>query len=232
MKENKKNVIIGVTIGVAVILFLVLGTLAISGVFRQFDGAGYVSAILKQTLCGDVKYATEMMDGVTEEELTAQYEAGVSSFMNIIISGEAELEPDLEERYLAVCKNILAASKYDVQEAKKISDKEIEVPVIYQPSNVLQLFKEAEANEINVMNEKKENGEYRGSLEEVQTQMQTEYLTACCTLLEEAYNQMEFGEEQTVVLKVVKGEDGLYKLEESAITQFLLKILSLDEKED
>lgn len=232
MKENKKNVIIGVTIGVATVLFLVLGTLAISGVFRRFDGAGYVSAILKQTLCGDVKYAAEMMDGVTEEELTAQYEAGVSSFMKIIVSGEAELEPELEERYLTVCKNILAASKHEVQEAKKISDKEIEVPVTYRSSNVLQLFKEAEANEISVMNEKKENGEYRGSLEEVQTQMQTEYLTACCTLLEEAYNQMEFGEEQTVVLKVVKGEDGLYKLEESAITQFLLKILRLDEKED
>lgn len=232
MKENKKNVIIGIMIGVATVLFLVLGTLAISGVFRQFDGAGYVSAILKQTLCGDVEHAAEMMDGVTEEELIAQYEAGVSSFMNIIISSETELEPDLEERYMAVCKNILAASKYEVQEARKISDREIEVPVRYRPSNVLQLFQASEANEITVMNEKKENGEYRGSLAEVQTQMQTEYLTACCTLLEEAYNQMEFGEEQTIVLKVIKGEDGLYKLEESAITQFLLKILSLDEKED
>lgn len=232
MKENKRNVIIGVATGVVAVLFLVLGTLAISGVFRRFDGAGYVSAILKQTLCGDVEHAVEMMDGVTEEELTTQYEAGVLSFMKIIISGEAELEPDLEERYLSVCKKILAASKYEVQEAEKISDREIDVPVVYQPSNVLQLFKEAETGEITVMNEKKENGEYRGSLEEVQTQMQTEYLTACCTLLEEAYNQMEFGEEQTVVLKVVKGDDGFYKLEESAITQFLLKILNLDEKED
>ena len=62
--------------------------------------------------------------------------------------------------------------------------------------------------------------------------MNEEYLTNCCTLLEEAYDNMEYGKEQTTVFKIVKGEDGLYKLEESAITQFLVKILSLDAKQD
>ena len=62
--------------------------------------------------------------------------------------------------------------------------------------------------------------------------MKEECLTNWCTMLEDAYDKMEFGEEETVVIKVVKGEDELYKLEESAITQFLVKILSLDEKQD
>lgn len=232
MKEKKRNIIIGLIVGVSVALFIVFGTLAISGIFRQFDAERYVSAILEQTLEGDVENATEMMEGVTEETLYAQYEAGVQSFMKIIISSDAQLSPDLEEKYLEICKKVLAASKYEVQEAEKISDEEFRVSVTYQASNVLQLFKEAEANEISLMNEKKEKGEYRGSFEEVETKMKTDYLNNCYTHLEEAYNNMEFGDEQTVVIKVVKGEGGLYKLEESAITQFLLKIMSLDAKED
>lgn len=233
MKEKKKNVILGLIVSVTVVLFIVFGTLAIMGIFRQFDAKRYVSAVLEQTLEGDVENAAEMIDGVTEETLHAQYEAGVQSFMKIIISSGAELTPDLEKKYLELCKKVLSASKYEVQEAKKISDDEYQVPVVYQASNVLQLFKEAETNEIARMNEKKEKGEYRGgNLTEIETQMKTEYLTNCCALLEEAYENMEYGKEQTVVIKVVKGEEGLYRLEESAITKFLLKILSLDAKED
>ena len=67
---------------------------------------------------------------------------------------------------------------------------------------------------------------------EIEAKMKEECLTNWCTMLEDAYDKMEFGEEETVVIKVVKGEDELYKLEESAITQFLVKILSLDEKQD
>lgn len=232
MKEKKRTIIIGVAVGVIALLFIVFGTLAISGAFRQFDARGYVTAVLKQMLEGDVKSAEEIMDGVTEEHLTAQYEAGVQSFLHILVSKDAEMTAELEEKYLAVCKKILASSKYEVQEAEKKSDGEILVPVTYRATNVLQLFQEAEAGEMASMNEKKERGEYRGSLEEVQKQMQEEYLSDCCGILEEAFEKMEFGEKQTVVMKIIKDEDGLYKLEETTITQFLLKILNLDEKED
>ena len=232
MEAKKKNVIIGIIITVAVVLFVVFGTLACLGVFREFNAQGYVSAILNQTFKDEVEEAVEMVEGANEDALHAQYEAGVEAFMKIIISSEAELTREMKEQYIGLCKKVLAASKYDVQAAEKISEDEFHVPVKYQPSNVLQLFKEAEQNENKRMSEKADRGEYRGTMEEIAAKMKEEYLTNCCTLLEEAYNNMEYGKEQTVVFKVIKGEDGLYKLEESAITDFLVKILSLDVKQD
>ena len=232
MERKKKNVVLGVVISVAVVLFIVFGTLACLGVFRGFNAQGYVSAILDQTFKGDVEYAAEIMEGATEETLYAQYEAGIESFTKKTILQGAELDEELEEQYTNLCKKIFDKMKYSVQEAEKVSDNEFHVPVTYQPSNVLQLFVVSAAGEIERIKEKNDRIEYRGTLDEIEAKMNEEYLTNCCTLLEEAYNNMEYGKEQTVVIKVIKGEDGLYKLEESAITQFLVKILSLDAKQD
>lgn len=232
MERKKKNVVLGLVISVAAVLFIVFGTLACLGVFRGFNAQGYVSAILDQTFKGEVEYAVEIMEGATEETLYAQYEAGVESFVkNTILQGK-EIDNELEEKYIDLCKKIFDKAKYSVQEAEKISDNEFHVPVTYQPSNVLQLFVASAAGEIDRIKAKNDKIEYRGTLEEIEAKMNEEYLTNCCTLLEEAYNNMEYGKEQTVVFKIVKGEDGLYKLEESAITQFLVKILSLDAKQD
>ena len=232
MERKKKNVVLGLVISVAAVLFIIFGTLACLGVFRGFNAQGYVSAILDQTFKGEVEYAAEIMEGATEETLYAQYEAGVESFVkNTILQGK-EINNELEEKYIDLCKKIFDKTKYSVREAEKISDKEFHVPVTYQPSNVLQLFVVSAAGEIDRIKAKNDKIEYRGTLEEIEAKMNEEYLTNCCTLLEEAYNNMEYGKEQTVVIKVIKGEDGLYKLEESAITQFLVKILSLDAKQD
>ena len=62
MERKKKNVVLGVVISVAAVLFIVLCTLACLGVFRGFNAQGYVSAILDQTFKGDVKLAAEIMD--------------------------------------------------------------------------------------------------------------------------------------------------------------------------
>ncbi len=233
MERKKKNVVLGVVISVAAVLFIVFGTLACLGVFRGFNAQGYVSAILDQTFKGDVEYAAEIMEGATEETLYAQYEAGVESFVKKTILQGAEVDEELEKQYIDLCKKIFDKMKYSVQEAEKVSDNEFHVPVTYQPSNVLQLFVASAAGEIERIKAKNDKIEYRGTtLEEIEAKMKAEYLTNCCTLLEEAYDNMEYGKEQTTVFKIVKGEDGLYKLEESAITQFLVKILSLDEKQD
>lgn len=232
MERKKKNVVLGLVISVAAVLFIIFGTLACLGVFRGFNAQGYVSAVLDQTFKGEVEYAVEIMEGATEETLYAQYEAGVESFVkNTILQGK-EIDNELEEKYIDLCKKIFDKMKYSVQEAEKVNDNEFHVPVTYQPSNVLQLFMASATSEAERIDAKKEKGEYRGEYEEIYAKMEAEYLTNCCTLLEEAYNNMEYGKEQTVVFKIVKGEDGLYKLEESAITQFLVKILSLDAKQD
>lgn len=232
MEKKKKNVVLGVVISMSAVLFIVFGTWACLGVFRGFNAQGYVSAILDQTFKGDVEYAAEIMEGATEETLYAQYEAGVKSFVKKTILQGAELDEELEEQYITLCKEIFDKMKYSVQEAEKVSDNEFHVPVTYQTSNVLQLFVTSAAGEIERIKAKNDKIEYRGTLEEIEAKMQAEYLTNCCTLLEEACDNMEFGKEQTTAFKIVKGEDGLYEVEESAITRFLAKILGLDVKQD
>ena len=232
MEGKKKNIIIGAIISVIVVLFIVFGTLACLGIFRGFNAQGYVSAILNQTLKGDVESAVEMLDGATEEGLLAQYEAGIKSFAKNSLLNGAELDAELEQKYVDLCKKIFDSMEYSVQEAEEVKDGEFDVPVKYKPSNVLQLFVESATSEAERIGAKKEKGEYRGTYEEIEAQMKVELLNGWYTSLEEAYNNMEFGEEQTVVFKVIRGEDDLYELEEKAITEFLVKILSLDAKED
>lgn len=232
MEGKKKNIIIGAIISVAVVLFIVFGTLACLGIFREFNAQRYVTGILDQTFKGEVEIAVEMIDGATEEALYAQYEAGIESFAKNALLNGTELDSELEEKYVDLCKKIFAKMEYSVQEAEKVSDDEFNVPVKYRPSNVLQLFITSATSEKQRIEEKKEKSEYRGTPEEINTQMQGELLTNWYTMLEEAYKNMEYGDEVTVVLKVQKGENGLYQMNENAITEFLKKILSLDVKED
>ena len=232
MEGKKKNIIIGAIVSVIVVLFIVFGTLACLGIFRGFNAQGYVSAILNQTLKGNVEMAVELMDGTTEEGLLIQYETGIKSFVRNSILNGVEVDEELEQKYVDLCKKIFAEMEYSVQKAEEINDNEFHVPVKYKPSNVLQLFITSATTEAQRIEQKKEKGEYRGAYEEIEAQMQEELLNNWYIMLEEAYENMECGEEQTVVMKVLKSEDGLYELEESAISNFLVKILSLDVKQD
>lgn len=232
MEGKKKKIIIGISIGVAAVLFIVFGTLACLGIFREFDAQRYVKATLDQTIKGEVEAAVEMTNGTTEDALYAQYEAGIESFVKNSLTSGTELTEELETRYIDLCKKVFASMKYEVQEAEKISDTEYQVPVTYQPSDVLNLFIASVQGEAQRLSEKVENGEYRGTLEEINAQMKSDFMNNSCDLFEEAYNNMQYGEEQTMVFKVTKGESGLYELESTAISEFLTKILGLGENQD
>lgn len=232
MEGKKKKIVIGVSIGIVAVLFIVFGTLACLGIFRGFDAQGYVRATLDQTIKGEVEAAAEMTSGTTEDALYAQYETGIESFVKNSLTSGTELTEDLKTRYIDLCKKVFASMKYEVQEAEKISDTEYQVPVAYQPSDVLKLFIASVQEESQRLSEKVENGEYRGTLEEINAQMKSDFMNNSYALFEEAYNNMQYGEEQTMVFKVVKGESGLYELESTAISEFLTKILGLGENQD
>lgn len=233
MKDKKRKITITVIISFVAVVFIVFGTLACLGVFREFNAYGYVSAILDQTLKGEVKEAAQMMDGTTEEALYTKYEAGVEGFVkNTLLSGR-EIDAELEDKYVDLCKKIFAKMDYQVGEAEKVTDDEFKVPVYYRPSNVLQLFVTSVDEEIQKINEKKEKGEdYRGTQEEIFSKMEAELSNNLYKALGDAYENMEFGKEQTMIIEVRKGADELYALDETAITEFLVKILGLDEKQD
>lgn len=227
MDTKKRNMIIGA--GAAAAVILVIGLLAAFGVFRGFNPEGYVKAVLDQSLKGEVKAASQLMAGTTDDQLREQYEAGITSFVKNSITSGVELDEELQGKYIELCKKVFGAMKYDVKEAKDVKGGGYEVTVSYQPSNVFTNFITKIGEENARLTEKVENGEYRGTLEEINSQMQKDFLTNAYALFEECYNNMEYGEKETYVFTIIKDEEGMYDLDEAQISEFITKILNLDE---
>lgn len=228
MDTKKRNMIIGA--GAAAAVILVVGLLAVFGVFRGFNPEGYVKAVLDQSLKGEVRVASQMMAGTTEDKLYAQYEAGITSFVTNSLTSGAELDEELQEKYVELCKKVFAAMKYEVEEAKEGKDGGYEVTVSYKPANVFTNFITKIGEETARLKEKVDNGEvYRGTLEEINSQMQKDFLSNAYTLFEECYETIEYSEEETYVFTIVKDAEGMYDLDEAQVSEFITKILNLDE---
>ena len=106
-------------IAVIAVILIAMGVLVGMVLTRDFDAEKYVSVVLDQTFRGEVTGATEIIEGVTEEELYQQYEAGVTAFVkNNIISG-VEVDAEAEAKFIELGKNIFAAMKYDVVSVEK-----------------------------------------------------------------------------------------------------------------
>lgn len=229
MKSKKTKIVIAVVASVAVVVLL-----AIVGmwVFRDFDAQGYTSAMLDQTFKGKVETAASMVEGQTEEELYAQYEEGIESFVVNNITSGVEMDAELQEKYIALCRGIFAAMKYDVKEAEKISRKEYQVPVEYQSADIFKNFVTAVSNEYTRLMQKVENGEYQGTLEEINAQMQADYLNNTYELLKTAYEAVQYAGPETMIFTVKEDENGLFTLDEAQIYEFITKIMGLDEIQD
>ncbi len=225
MDKKKTSIIIGAVAGA---LVLAIGIVALSGVFRGFDPENYVTAVLDQSLKGAVGDASQLMADTSKDELEAQYEAGITSFVKSSILSGVEVDEELEGKYIVLCKKLFADMKYDTKEFKEKKDG-YEVTVSYQTSNVFTAFIKAIGEERQRLNDKMENGEYRGTLEEINNQIQKDFLTNAYTLFEKCYENQEFGKKETFVFTVVKDKDGKYGMDETQISEFITKILDLDE---
>jgi len=215
--------------GAAAVVIIVIGLLAAFGVFRGFNPEGYVKAVLDQSLKGEVRVASQLMEGTTEDQLLKQYEAGITSFVKNSITSGVELEDELQGKYVELCKKVFGAMKYEVKEAKDTKEGGFEVTVSYKPANVFANFITKIGEENVRLTEKVENGEYRGTLEEINSQMQKDFMTNAYTLFEESYGAIEYGEEEAFVFTIVKDAEGMYDLDEAQISEFITKILNLDE---
>ena len=229
MDTKKRNLMIG--IGAAVAVAIVMTVLAILGVFHRFNPEGYIKAVLDQSLKGEVKVASELMAGTTEDGLYKQYEAGIVSFVKNSIANGVEMDDELEQKYVELCKKVFGDMKYQIKEANKTEDKGFEVKVSYNPVNVFTQFIVKIGEENARLSQKVENGEYRGSLEEINSQIQKDFLTNAYTLFEECYQGIEYGEEETYTFVIVKDAKGMYDLDETQISEFITKILNLDENQ-
>ena len=229
MDTKKRNMIIGA--GVAAVIVIALGLLAALGVLRGFNPEGYVKAVLDQSLKGEVKMASQLMEGTTEAQLYEQYEAGIASFVKNSTTSGVELDEELQGKYVELCKKIFNTMKYEIKSAKNAKDGGYQVTVSYQSSNVFVNFIAKISEENARIVEKVQKGEYRGTLEEINNQMQQDFLTNAYTILEECYKTNDYGKEETYIFTIEKDGKGMYDIREEQISEFIKKILDLDEKE-
>lgn len=217
--------------GVIAVIVILVGIVC-AGLLRDFDAQGYVRAILDQKFQGEVTEAEKIIKDADAGELLEQYEEGMESFVADHITSGVETSAELEQKFVNLCKEIFSSMKYKVNEAKKISRKEYEVRVTFQPVDIFQLFVAEIQAESGRLMQKAENGEYKGTKEEINAQMQEEFLNQSYELLKKSYQNMQYGEEETMVFKVVSDEKNVFSVQEQEISALITKILRLDEIQD
>ncbi|MEF9945629.1 MAG: hypothetical protein RR869_04890 [Lachnospiraceae bacterium] len=225
MKQGKKiAVVLGMT--------LFVSGIAGCGMFRDFDAKGYVQAVLDQTFQGEVEEAAKVMKNTSQQELKKQYEKQIDTFVeNHLISG-VQMDANMEHKYKTVCQGIFRSMKYQVKSEEKIDKKEYEVHVLIRPCDVFPNFVAAVKEDSAKLMDKANKGEYKGTEDEINVQMQTEFIADGYQLLEKAWKNMKYGEEETVILKVTGNKKNEFSVEEEEITNLITKIMRLDEIQD
>ncbi len=227
-KSGNNSLFIAFLVCVAIIMI----TMLCSRFFREFDAQGYVNAVLNQHYQGTIEEISEFVDDKTEAELLAQYEEGVLSFVRNNITSGVEIDEKLEQQYVNLAKEIFMIMQYNVKKAEKVSWNEYRVPVEYQTMNVFPKFVEFVEEAAQEIHDKVEKGEYKGTLEEINAQMQKDFLENSYLCLRHAYREVRYEHKETMIFTVAKNEEGLFVVDESQIHEFTSKILGLDEIQD
>lgn len=219
-------------IGVVATVVVVLTVIAFTTMHRDFDAQGYVRATLDQYFQGSVEEIAEFVTENSKSDHYELYEEQIEEFVENNITSDIEISEELEQKYTNLCKEIFRTMKYDVKPAKKESGSVYKVEVEYQASDVFLRFVENLKTEHQRLLAKAQNAEYTETKEENILQMENEFLTNSYELLKTAHQEMEYGEKQTFTFEVKRGEKGLFCMEEMAVSDFIIKILRLDEIQD
>lgn len=227
MDIKKKTLMVGIGVVVFVVAFSLF---VFTDIFRGYDVQGYVEAVLNHKLKGETNGLLEFVGDTTKEDLHKQYETEITSYVDSNILSGIDVNEQQKETCVSIAKKIFSSLKYEVGEAEKVSSDVYQVPVTYQATDVISRFATLAEEEYQRMYQKADSGgEYKGAGEELLAQIQEEFLGSACTLLEQAYKTMEFGEEQTMMFTIRKGDDGIYKIDNKEIIEFVEKITGIAE---
>lgn len=234
MEKEKKTLskkTIGIIIG-AVVAVIALGTVVVFGMNRDFEADKYVNVILDYTFKGESKGAGEMFDEASLSQMRKQYEDNITAFVEKNITGGIAVDAEIKEKYTALCKDIFKAMKYKVKKVEKVSGDEYKVTVEYQAANIFGTYMETATQEAGKLLEKVQRGEYQGTQDEINAQMQQETIANDYTLLDAAYQNVQYGEKETFVFAVKRSGNEAFALDGTALSEFLAKIMDLDVKQD
>lgn len=221
MKKQKKG-ILSLLICMAVIV-------AAAGCQKEFDAAGYTRALLHLTFQGDTGEAMKVIDGATYESLMLKYQESIDTFTANVITSQFDISEAKHAQFAELTAKIFAVMRYEVVEAEKAGKKEYEVSVRIQPANIFTNYEQLlNADSVKLAEEINE-GKYMGTEEEIKEQILADIVNRAYELLDTAYNEVEYGDSQTVILTVKADENNEYSIDEEDMNELIAKILCLDE---
>lgn len=200
-----------------------------TGCSGGFDAAGYTEAILDLQFQGDIKKARTLVAGVTQEDLRQMYQEFIDNFVAGYITDGMDVTNEASEEFGELAAAIFASMRYEVGEAKETGKKEYEVPVVIQPTDTFLRYKDFLTEDALRISERVKNGEYKGTEEEIQNQVLAEIAGQAYELLRKAYDDSEYGDKQTVILRVKSDTSDIYSVDEDDMDNLISKILRLDE---
>lgn len=201
----------------------------LSGCGSKFDARGYTKALLDLNFQGETAGALEYVDGVTKEDLMQQYQAFIDQFVETNIASGLELPETKRQSFAQLVSTILTTMRYDVKEAKESGKREYEVPVSIWPTDLFEKYQELLVADSLKIAEKVREGGYVGTEEEVNQQMLGDIINHSYELLDAAFQDQEYQEEETVILHVRADKKNEYFIDEDDMNTLILKILKLDE---
>ena len=211
---------------IVLILAVVLGIRGCGGE-KRIDAAGYVQADLDLIFQGETIEAQKFIDA-SARDLDKVYDNGISAFVENYLTGGAATEGQFADTYEYLIKHIFASVKYQVGDATKAQKGVYKVTVKYQPVNVFTQFIPELQKEAEQIEQDAKDGKYTGTDEEIKKSMLLDYMNRSYALLESAYLDMEYGEQEEFVFTVTAQNDGSASMDEEEINSFIEHILELD----
>jgi len=215
-----------------VAIVLVVGLLVGLGYvsrWEQFDAKKYVQAVLDANFKGDVTAAVEIIEGQDETELLNHYEAGIESFMDKNVLSGVKTTPVMREKYRSVCKEIFKSMEYEVTQVQTVDRREMYVTVTYRQADIFPEFVEAVKRDSLLFLEGATNGAYKGTKKQIRQKMEKDFIKRSYLLLKECHKNVEYGEPETMLFKVTGDKKNVFSMDEAEISEFIAKILMIDE---
>ncbi len=223
-RETKKKLV------VTSIVISVLGVLAVALIFlrepKDYNAKKHVEVALNLAFYGETEAAAELF-GETEEALYADYLARVNNVMEVRIDKGTTVGDEVQQKYNELGKKLFALMLYDVVGSEKMGKDEYRVTVEYQPTDALQKFTESSDAALDLCREKMERGEYKGTQEEIEIQMRSEFEGYRYQQLEETVQNITYLDKETFVFTVKKADSSHFSISAQEMDQFVEKIVGL-----
>ncbi len=211
------------------ILVICQSLFAVTGCRGGFDASGYTEAILNLQFQGDTKNARSLVAGATQKDLKEMYQEFIDDFVSGYITDGMDITDEASEEFGELAASVFASMRYEVGEAKKTGKKEYEVPVVIQPADIFLRYRDLLAEDALRISEKIKDGKYKGTDAKIQDQVMNEIAGHAYELLEKSYEDSEYGDKQTVILKIKADTSDIYSIDEDDMDNLIAKILRLDE---